>query len=145
MKSLFKPSYHSGQLSEMSLFCGQTLTPPTAFAATFHWQPSCRPSQWQKPHVRIDAQERYVLGLHIGDEDARAVRRGIDALRRDAAGELDAGLGQNLRRVARVLVDAERLDLLRVRVRDEEHVALDHHLLRAAALYDLLRVRVVVQ
>src|SRR6185295_2353405 len=50
MKSLFNPSYHSGQLSEMSLFCGQTFTPPTAFAATFHWQPSCLPSQWQKPH-----------------------------------------------------------------------------------------------
>src|ERR687884_269830 len=49
MKSLFKPSYHSGQLSEMSLFCGQTFVPPTALAATFHWQPSCRPSQWQKP------------------------------------------------------------------------------------------------
>src|SRR5215211_441223 len=50
MKSLFNPSYHSGQLSEMSLFWGQTFTPPTAFAATFHWQPSCRASQWQKPH-----------------------------------------------------------------------------------------------
>src|SRR5215212_9188604 len=49
MKSLFNPSYHSGQLSEISLFCGQTLTPPTAFAATFHWQPSWRASQWQKP------------------------------------------------------------------------------------------------
>ena len=32
MKSLFRPSYHSGQLSEMSLFCGQTFTPPTAMA-----------------------------------------------------------------------------------------------------------------
>src|ERR1044071_9270053 len=50
MKSLLRPSYHSGQLSEMSLFCGQTFVPPTALAATFHWQPSCRPSQWQKPH-----------------------------------------------------------------------------------------------
>src|SRR5690242_8622116 len=48
--SLLRPSYHSGQLSEMSLFCGQTFTPPTALAPTFHWHPSCRDCQWQKPH-----------------------------------------------------------------------------------------------
>src|SRR5262245_47130942 len=47
---LLKPSNHSGQLSEMSLFWGQTLTPPTALAPTFHWQPSWRLCQWQCPH-----------------------------------------------------------------------------------------------
>src|SRR3954464_5679472 len=48
--SLLSPSNHSGQLSEMSLFCGHTLGPPIAFAPTFHCDPSLRLCQWQKPH-----------------------------------------------------------------------------------------------
>src|SRR4051812_31493587 len=48
--SLDKPSNHSGQLSDVSLFCGHTFTPPIAFAPTFHWQPSWRLCQWQNPH-----------------------------------------------------------------------------------------------
>src|SRR5215212_3669911 len=71
MKSLFKPSYHSGQLSEMSLFWGQTFTPPSAFAATFHWQPSCRPSQWQNPHD-FCASNPVVVLPEIGPSSAYA-------------------------------------------------------------------------
>ncbi len=29
---MLSPSYHSGQLSEMSLFCGEIFGPPIAFA-----------------------------------------------------------------------------------------------------------------
>src|SRR3954449_5862698 len=47
---LLRPSNHSGQLSDRSLFCGTPLTPPTALAPTFHWPPSCRLCQWQWPH-----------------------------------------------------------------------------------------------
>src|SRR6478672_12296455 len=48
--SLLSPSYHSGQLSEMSLFCGHTLGPPIALAPTFQLPPSWRLCQWQCPH-----------------------------------------------------------------------------------------------
>src|SRR3954469_2278817 len=47
---LLRPSNHSGQLSDRSLFCGTDLTPPTALAPTFHWLPSWRLCQWQWPH-----------------------------------------------------------------------------------------------
>src|SRR5215471_2889359 len=50
MRLLFRPSNHSGQLSERSLFCGTAFTPPMALAPTFHWLPSCRLCQWQWPH-----------------------------------------------------------------------------------------------
>src|SRR5690242_2831946 len=47
---LLRPSNHSGQLSDRSLFCGTVLTPPIALAPTFHWLPSWRLCQWQWPH-----------------------------------------------------------------------------------------------
>src|SRR5215510_4847697 len=47
---LLRPSNHSGQLSDRSLFCGTALTPPIALAPTFHWLPSWRLCQWQWPH-----------------------------------------------------------------------------------------------
>src|SRR5215468_11174847 len=47
---LFRPSNHSGQLSDRSLFDGTALTPPMALAPTFHWLPSWRLCQWQLPH-----------------------------------------------------------------------------------------------
>src|SRR5215813_3143562 len=47
---LLRPSNHSGQLSDRSLFCGTDLTPPIALAPTFHWLPSWRLCQWQWPH-----------------------------------------------------------------------------------------------
>src|ERR1041384_4136763 len=71
MKSLLRPSYHSGQLSEISLFWGQTFTPPSALAATFHSHPSCRPSQWQKPHDFCASKPVEVLPM-IGASSAYA-------------------------------------------------------------------------
>ena len=48
--SLLRPSNHSGQLSDVSLFCGEILGPPMALPPTFHCPPSCRLCQWQCPH-----------------------------------------------------------------------------------------------
>src|SRR3954451_9760683 len=48
--SVLRPSNHSGQLSEMSLFCGTAFGPPIALPPTFQAPPSWRLCQWQCPH-----------------------------------------------------------------------------------------------
>src|SRR3954452_3424693 len=58
---VLKPSYHSGQLSEMSLFCGDTFVPPTALPPTFHCDPSCRLCQWQFPQAFWRSAECHAL------------------------------------------------------------------------------------
>ncbi len=79
------------------------------------------------------------------DVHGLAVRRHGDALRRDAARELEARLREDPVERGRVLVDAEDFDLVRVHVGDEQEIAPDEHLLGAASLDDLLAGRVVVQ
>ena len=64
-----------------------------------------------------DGEEGDVLGLHVRDIHRPAVRRDGETLRRDAAGELKAGLSQDLRGIRRGEVDTEDFDLVGVQLR----------------------------
>src|SRR4051812_13584471 len=95
-------------------------------------------TNWQVTLARqvalgINAKERDIFRLHVGDVDRLPVRRHHDALRRDAASELETGRRQDLRWRRGCLVDTEHFNLVRMYLADEQKIASNGNLLGAAA------------